>query len=181
MLALLGVGLLPRRQLRSPLLTALRVFFPSWRFFGAPGLEVELRVRTVDAEGTVSAWRDALTLARRPWHAVIWNPPATLRWSESSLVRDLLEQLEELEEVSIETIERLARFKLVDHLARSSLTTSPPPSVHHVKRERDGDKRRGEARVEETHRGEKLEEDHAPAGDDTPSAGANDLRDGSRR
>ena len=129
MLALLCVGLLPRRQLRSPLLTALRVFFPSWRFFGAPGLEVELRVRTVDAEGTVSAWRDALTLARRPWHAVIWNPPATLRWSESSLVRDLLEQLEELEEVSIETIERLARFKLVDHLARSSLTTSPPPSV----------------------------------------------------
>ena len=66
MLALLGVGLLPRRQFRSPLLTALRVFFPSWRFFGAPGLEVELRVRTVDAEGTVSAQLSDGTLIFSP-------------------------------------------------------------------------------------------------------------------
>lgn len=130
MLALLCVGLLPRRPFRSPLVTAIRAFFPSWRFFGTPGLEVELRIRTLDAEGGTSPWRHALTpAALRPWHAVLWNPPATLRWAESSVIRDLLEQLEQLDSVTVERLERLDCFQLVDHLARSSLATEVPSAV----------------------------------------------------
>lgn len=87
-------------RVRSPVVQALRAFFPSWKFFDEPGEVPCLLVRTgADAE-TLSSFEPLLPPLKRPITAALFNPRGNLWLAYGSLLQQLMSELEELPEGS---------------------------------------------------------------------------------
>lgn len=118
------VAVLPRRTVHSPLVSAFRALFPSWRFFGAPSLHVNLHWRAIhpgpDGPRT-SPWRAALTVAPRSALGCLWNPRATARLAEESLLRDLLEEAERLPSTARAQLREHVTYRLVEDIVIASV------------------------------------------------------------
>jgi hypothetical protein len=115
------VSAMPRHELSGTWLTLLRVCFPSWRFFGEPGVQVQLLWRASEDDPSESSWRPAMRTATRSIGFLVWNPQATMRLSEESVVRDAVADINALDEPSREQIEDLTSFRLLRALAEASI------------------------------------------------------------
>lgn len=126
------ISVMPRREVSNVWVNALRVCFPSWRFFGAPGLDVDLLWRVEGSDDTERPWRSALRTTRRGFGSLLWNPNATVRLAEESLVRAAIADIEGLDEATPQHTEALVSVQLLRALIERQLRAHvgvPAPST----------------------------------------------------
>jgi hypothetical protein len=68
-------------------------------------------------------WQPAMTSATRRPTSLLWNPRATLRLAEESIVRDALADLDWLETPAGDSIEEPVSFQLLRALAEAKIDT----------------------------------------------------------
>lgn len=114
-------SLLPRREVGSRGVRLLRVCFPSWRFFGDPGLQVQVLWRVHEDAQPPMDWQPAMTSATRRPTSLLWNPRATLRLAEESIVRDALADIDQRDAAAGDSIEEFTSFQLLRALAEAKI------------------------------------------------------------
>lgn len=117
-----AVALLPRREVRHPLVALVRVLFPSWRFFDDVQETTALLVRVAKAGEAYGAWRAVLPTPERTLVQLAWNPAGNLRLAQYALLDRLLSDVAEWDER--ETAlgpETLVSYQLVLNLARTAI------------------------------------------------------------
>ena len=115
--AILVLALMRRGQnVTHPWLFLLRGFFPSWRFFDAPGLQPRLFVRALLNNKEWSAWYVFVPRATFRVRDLLYNPENNLHLTEQTLIEHLSSDLQALPEdrdaaslVSYSLTVRLAR------------------------------------------------------------------------
>lgn len=120
-LVIILLSVLPRTEVASRGVRLLRVCFPSWRFFGEPGLQVQVFWRAHEDARAPAPWQPAMsTVTRRP-ASLLWNPRATLRLAEESIVRDALADIDQLDAADRDSIEESTSFQLLRALAEAKI------------------------------------------------------------
>ena len=115
-LAVLVVALISRgRNFTHPWLFLLRGFFPSWRFFDAPGPQPRLFVRILSEDERWSAW--TMFIPRAPFRLrdLFYNSENNLRLVEQTLIDQLSLELQSLSQG--EQVEKLVWYALIQRLA----------------------------------------------------------------
>ena len=111
-LALIGRG----QNLSSRWLFLLRGFFPSWRFYDAPGYQPRLFVRALTAEDQWSEWLPFIPRASFRMGDLFFNPENNLRMTEQTLVDHLSHDLQALEDS--QSANSLVSYLLAERVAR---------------------------------------------------------------
>jgi capsule polysaccharide modification protein KpsS len=115
-LAVLVMALISRgRDFTHPWLFLLRGFFPSWRFFDAPGPQPRLFVRMLSEDERWSAW--TMYIPRAPFRLrdLFFNAENNLRLAEQTLIDHFSLELQSLSEG--EHVEKLVSYALTQRLA----------------------------------------------------------------
>lgn len=101
--------------------SALRVLFPSWRFFEDVGSALSLEHRYQLANGEISEWSCVLTRPSPRWYSFIFNPAGNLFLAEQSLLQRLEEEIGSSDPTRSEELEHTVSFQLVTRLVRFTL------------------------------------------------------------
>jgi len=120
-IGLAGVSLLPRRDVRHPLVGLLRVLLPSWRFFDDVQDTPVLLVRTARVALPFGAWRPVLIPRARQLAQLLWNPDGNLLLAQHALLERLLADLAEWDEGRDPPPESLVSYQLVQHLVEGAI------------------------------------------------------------
>lgn len=120
-LVLALVALLPRAEVRHPLVSLLRVLVPSWRFFDDLQVTPTLLVRVARDGGAFGEWRAVLSPPRRSIVHLVWNPAGNLLLAQQSLLERLLMDVGEWDERGAAGLETLVSYELVLNLVRATL------------------------------------------------------------
>ncbi len=101
--------------------SALRVLFPSWRFFEEVGSTLSLEYRFQAADSGLSEWTEALTRPATRWHSFLFNPDGNLFLAEQSLLQRLEEEIGASDPAHSEALEQTTSFQLVKRLVHFQL------------------------------------------------------------
>lgn len=115
-LAVLVIALLKRgKEFTSPWLFLLRGFFPSWRFFDAPGPQPRLFVRVLSEGESWSLW--TMFIPRAPFRLsdLFYNPENNLRLTEQTLIEQLSFDVQDLPEG--QRVDALVSYALTQKVA----------------------------------------------------------------
>ncbi|MCC6930194.1 MAG: hypothetical protein IT359_14510 [Gemmatimonadaceae bacterium] len=119
-LVLAVVALLPRAEVRHPLVVLIRVLVPSWRFFDGLQVTPAIRVRVARAGEDFGAWEPILAPAARRWWHVVWNPEGNLVLAQHALLERLLMDVGEWEGDAA-AVTSLVSYDLVLDLVTSAI------------------------------------------------------------
>ena len=113
------VAVLPRVDIRNPVVALLRVLVPSWRFFDAIAQPPDLLARVAGPDGRFGPWRPLLQPPRRAWWNLVWHPQGNLSLACRSLLDRLADDLDA--PGAADRPEALVSYALVLDLVRWSL------------------------------------------------------------
>ena len=102
-------------EISSPWLFLLRAFFPSWRFFDAPGYQPRLFVRAQLASDRWTEWVMFIPRATFKFADLFHNPENNLRMTEQTLIDHLSLDIQVL--ANPEDVKGLVSYLLVEKLA----------------------------------------------------------------
>lgn len=120
-LVLALVALLPRAEVRHPLVSLVRVLVPSWRFFDDLQVTPTLLVRVARDGETFGEWAPVLAPPRRSLIHLVWNPAGNLLLAQQSLLERLLMDVGEWDERGADGPESLVSYQLVLNLVQATL------------------------------------------------------------
>lgn len=120
-LVLTLVALLPRTEVRHPLVSLVRVLVPSWRFFDDLQVTPTLLVRVARDGEAFGEWAPVLSPPRRSILHLVWNPEGNLLLAQQSLLERLLMDVGEWDERGATGPETLVSYQLVLNLVRAAL------------------------------------------------------------
>ena len=89
------------------MMSLVRVFIPSWRFFDRVGARPRVYV------GAGSSWRPLFTPPPRRWWRLLFNPAGNLHHANQNLVERLLSEVSRTDDVA-----SLNSYRVLAHLAR---------------------------------------------------------------
>lgn len=118
-LVLALVALLPRAEVRHPLVSLVRVMVPSWRFFDDLQVTPTLLVRVARDGEAFGEWAPVLSPPRRSMVHLVWNPAGNLLLAQQSLLERLLMDVGEWDEHGAAGPETLVSYQLVLNLVLS--------------------------------------------------------------
>lgn len=120
-LVLALVALLPRAEVRHPLVSLIRVLVPSWRFFDDLQVTPTLLVRVARDRQAFGEWAPVLSPPPRSLLHLVWNPAGNLLLAQQSLLERLLMDAGEWDERGAIGPESLVSYELVLNLVRAKL------------------------------------------------------------
>ena len=115
------VALLPRAEVRHPLVSLVRVLVPSWRFFDDLQVTPTLLVRVAPDGAPFGAWRPVLAPPPRSVVHLVWNPAGNLLLAQQSLLERLLMDVAEWDDGDPRGPETLVSYQLVLNLVRARI------------------------------------------------------------
>ncbi len=119
-LVLTLVALLPRAEVRHPLVALIRVLVPSWRFFDDLQVAPALLVRGARAGGEFGAWEPLLAPAPRRLRHLAWNPEGNLVLAQHALLERLVLDVGEWDGDSA-AVTSFVSYELVLNLVTSAM------------------------------------------------------------
>lgn len=123
------VALLPRAEVRNPVVSLVRVLVPSWRFFDDLQVTPTLLVRVARDGEPLGEWTPVLSPPRRSIVHLVWNPAGNLLLAQQSLLERLLMDVGEWDERGASGPESLVSYELVLNLVRAVLAAD---GVHYA-------------------------------------------------